>query len=221
MKLSELRLTNSEETLAIKFGDVDNTDFANEFFGEVKSKLNIEIVLCKNYYSQNKSCYLLNCYIKTDCRTKAEDILTPPVKNAVIDIFYEMLFKYGVEIPESLDVQIIVNDFGYDVRWYHIERLCSSMEKFMASHFMSDVIVLSEHCEPSSPQHVIAFRSKADMEKYLVENHCVILKQNFETYISKKDVFGVFESYEYRPRICLTSSLTRDEKFARCRNVRH
>ena len=229
MNNNNFEITRSDYLYAIKFGTVDNTDFAVDFFRSVKEECGIEIVVC-NYFehrepvnednhSNNKKVHL-QCHIMNPNNVELSELITEDTKRSILSIFDKTLNKHNVNLQfdEQTERRIIQIDFTYDARWFLIERSCTVVEKYLYGTFGFDAVVLAKHIECSVPTHIIAFKSAKNLEDF-ISNKCIgSLQERFQQYLKAKDHWNVLKNIPYSPILCFTSDLNEDQRYALARD---
>lgn len=86
MNNNNFEITRSDYLFAIKFGTVDNTDFAVDFFRSVKEECGIEIVVC-NYFEHrepvNEDNHSNNKKVHFQCHIMNPNILLPYLRKKI------------------------------------------------------------------------------------------------------------------------------------------
>ncbi len=223
MNNNNFEITRSDYLFAIKFGTVDNTDFAVDFFRSVKEECGIEIVVC-NYFehrgpvnednhSNNKKVHL-QCHIMNPNNVELSELITEDTKRSILSIFDKTLNKHNVNLQfdEQTERRIIQIDFTYDARWFLIEHSCETMEKLLYRQFNFDTIVLPTITKEGIPTHIIAFKYSDDKKRFISETLPEFQKK-FLDYLQKKDHWKVFDNIAYNPQVCMSSDLNEGQRY--------
>ena len=231
MKNKDLDITRSDYLFAIKFGKVDNTDFAVDFFQSVKEECDIEIVVCNYFtyqepipskkadeFSQRKKVHL-QCHIMNSNNMELSELITKDTERVILSVFDKLITKHNIDLQydEQTERRIIPIDFTRDARWFLIDKSCAIIEKYLHSNFGFDTVVLAKQKERGVPTHIVAFKSAKDMDDFVSNNGIESLKERFAQYIEAKDYWKVFKDIAYLPNLCLTSNLNEDQRYALAR----
>ena len=223
MKNKDFEITRSDYLLAIKFGEVDNSDFATDFFQSVKEECGIEIVVC-NYFTYQEPVpskkVHLQCHIMNSNNMELSELITKDTERVILSVFDKLLAKHNIDLQydEQTERRIVPIDFTRDARWFLIEKSSTIIEKYIYSNFGFDTVVLAKHKEYGVPTHIIAFKSAKDMENFASNNGIEPLQERFSQYIEAKDHWQVFNDITYLPDLCLTSDLNEDQRYALARD---
>ncbi len=219
MNRNDFEITRSDYLYALKYGEIDNSDFAIEFFERIKNKCEIDIKLCrymhfKGRQGQFEEEIVLQCYIVNGEQKPLSEILTESAEGIIFSIFDDMIQRYDVCLGDILGInrKIIPVDFTCEARKFLIEHSCETTEKLLYRQFNFDTIVLPTITKEGIPTHIIAFKYSDDKKRFISETLPEFQKK-FLDYLQKKDHWKVFDNIAYNPQVCMSSDLNEGQRY--------
>lgn len=210
-----IQLTQTEFNCAIKYGEIDNTDLAEEFISEVDNKCGIKIMLCYFHQAENA---VLECYVRCLNNMDINDVVSLDAKEEIIKIFYNLMKKHGIELSSQFSLRLLNFDFqGADILLNNSSMI---IKRFIKVNYNSDVkifISFLEKGKATANQHIV-FISQKDMDSFLSQGGIEKLKERFDEYLASKDKWNIFNNYEYAPLLHLSSYLNEFQATELARN---